>query len=112
MFLGNLMLMGAVILAGNNYQRVALLAKFINLGIPDRTIFEKIQGHFVAPVDERHRANIQASSVVETRATEVLWCCFKSCALCYSNHLLFNACCLLVPLTNQNTLNHGIKGRV
>jgi len=64
--------MAAVLLSGNNYQKVALLAKFINLGIPHRTIFQKIQGHFVAPVVERHWADIQASSIEETRATKVI----------------------------------------
>ncbi|XP_052238264.1 uncharacterized protein LOC127849576 [Dreissena polymorpha] len=66
------MLMASTILSGNNYQKVALLAKFINLGLPHRTTFQKIQGHFVAPTVEQYWSNIQASTIEETRATNVV----------------------------------------
>ncbi|KAH3828739.1 hypothetical protein DPMN_130721 [Dreissena polymorpha] len=71
-FLGNFMLMASTILSGNNYQKVALLAKFINLGLPHRTTFQKIQGYFVAPTVEQYWSNIQASAIEETRATNVV----------------------------------------
>jgi len=50
---GNFMLAINILLSGNNYSKVALLAKFTNLGVPDRCLYDQLQALYSAPIIEK-----------------------------------------------------------
>ncbi|KAL5019014.1 hypothetical protein ScPMuIL_004736 [Solemya velum] len=47
---GNFQLLASLVLSGNNYQKISLMARFLNLGIPTETTFHRWQRNFINPV--------------------------------------------------------------
>ena len=49
MFLDNLQLSSAIVLSGNHYQKISMLASFFGLLIPCKTVFHAHQQHYICP---------------------------------------------------------------
>ena len=54
MFSGNLLLASSILMSGNSYQKIAVMAKFANLSFFSRTTFDNIQKLYNAPAINEH----------------------------------------------------------
>lgn len=70
--LGNIKMAGAILLSGNNYQKVALLCKFLNLGLVSSYSFHQIQSHYVVPSVEKLWEKVKGTAQEELRANNVV----------------------------------------
>lgn len=56
-----------LILSGNNYQKIALMVKFMKLGTLSKSMFHQIQGLYCVPCIETYWAGIQAEVLERLR---------------------------------------------
>lgn len=68
----NLQACAAVLLSGNNFQKLSLFTQFLSLSFPSVGTFDRIQNKCVMPVVDRYRLNLKSSIIEEHRATEII----------------------------------------
>lgn len=71
-YLGNFQASTSVTLSGNNFTKVALFAKFLGMGFPTKSTYNRVQSKYVAPVVEDYWNNLKSSVVEEHRSTKVV----------------------------------------
>ncbi|XP_053388891.1 uncharacterized protein LOC123544069 [Mercenaria mercenaria] len=69
---GNFKIYAAIVMSGNNYSKVALMAKFMRLGFPSASMFDRIQGQYIIPEVDRYWLTIKQSTQEELRATSIV----------------------------------------
>ncbi|XP_053387141.1 uncharacterized protein LOC128550965 [Mercenaria mercenaria] len=69
---GNFKICAAIVMSGNNYSKVALMAKFMRLGFPSASMFDRIQGQYIIPEVDRYWLTIKQSTQEELRATSIV----------------------------------------
>ncbi len=52
-----------VLLSGNNFQKIALLVRFMRLGTLSQSLFTRVQGLYCVPAIERFWADIQRDTL-------------------------------------------------
>ena len=66
------MLATNILLSGNNFAKVALLFKFMNLGMVSRTQFERIQARYVVPTIMGYWERLRMATVQQLQGTYLL----------------------------------------
>lgn len=69
---GNFQLAASLVLSGNNFQKIALLAKFLNLGLPSESTFHRWQRIFINPVIIDYWQNMQSDRLDQLKGTEII----------------------------------------
>lgn len=70
--LGNMKILAAILLSGNNYTKVALMCKFANMGLPSQSSFSRIQAHYLVPSVDEYWTGVKETAQEEFRATDVV----------------------------------------
>jgi hypothetical protein len=73
-----------ILLSGNNYAKVGLLFKFLNIGIFTETFHSDVQGLYSCPAVETYWETIKASIQDKLKGTELI-----ICGLYFSLHLTY-----------------------
>lgn len=69
---GNFLFCSSVVLSGNNYAKLALFGRFLNMGVPGRSSFTRIQTHYVVPQVNRYWEMTQAGILRQLKDKEVV----------------------------------------
>ncbi|XP_052779482.1 uncharacterized protein LOC128216843 [Mya arenaria] len=70
--LGDTKLSTAITLSGNNYTKIALLFRFMNIGVPTKSTFNKIQTNCTVPTVDDFWTKIKAAAREDVRGQDVV----------------------------------------
>ena len=71
-YAGDFLLATNILLSGNNFTKVALLFKFMNLGMVSRVQFERIQALYVVPTIMGYWERLRTATVQQLQGTYLL----------------------------------------
>lgn len=72
MFSGNLLMSAVILISGNNFQKISLMAKFLNLGMISSTTHHRIQRLFTAPVINSSYQQMMMAILQRHRGKEII----------------------------------------
>ena len=67
MNVGDLVLASSIVMSGNNFTKVALLAKFMNLSMISNATFLRMQNHYTVPVIKVYWNEDQAKNIEKAK---------------------------------------------
>lgn len=70
--LGNFKFCSAIVLSGNNYRKIALLCKFLRVGIPSKTSFDNLQRNYIVPEVNKYWTTMKQTTQEKLRALDVV----------------------------------------
>jgi hypothetical protein len=105
---GILLLSVAILLSGNNYQKIATLSKFLKLPIVSSSTFHKIQRTYMIPSIDRFLIQEQESVISQfrdqTSVLIVIWIFFTYCLNFLGLYLFFYSYSLVNWLLKQYSM--------
>ena len=82
--LGDFLMCANILLSGNNYQKISLLLKFMNLGMVSKQTFHRVQKLYCLPeIDKEWERTLQATHM-RLNGKEIV-----ACGKCQQVQLLF-----------------------
>ncbi|XP_063971271.1 uncharacterized protein LOC129260069 [Lytechinus pictus] len=72
--IGDLKLASALILTGNNFRKVSLMAEFARLNFMGHSMFAAVQKKYVCPAVEAHWKNVRKNTIEKHSGTPVVVC--------------------------------------
>lgn len=123
MRVGDVLLSSAILLSGNNFEKVKLMFSFLGLRIMSRSSHFKIQQKHCCPIIEREFAQMTEKNIEKYIGKEVVVlgeCCSKKCNFVYyfmveiSRFILINKlyqleCCKFLTLDKYNHLAYILE---
>jgi hypothetical protein len=70
--LGNLLFSTSLLLSGNNYQKLALFYKFMNIRAPHASFHTRVQAHYTSPAVSQYWCDLQQLAISDLVSKEVV----------------------------------------